>query len=108
MDNTVKEMEAIQKRIANKYSLNTTENETFERAIATYDYLQNEGVIFNTRNILDCFEEETAAPSTTLLKALCDYIVDTIAYYEPISINGRRYFNTNAENAAKDLRKGVK
>ena len=76
-------------RLANylkaKYELNSTQSEVLDRAIAHYDYLQNDGTIFtNTMDILECFTDNQIpiAPNKTTIYALCEYIIETIKFYD--------------------------
>ena len=76
-------------RLANylkiKYDLNSTQSEALEQAIAHYDYLQNDGTIFtNAMDILECFVDNQIpiAPNKATIYALCEYIIETIKFYD--------------------------
>ena len=74
-----------------KYELNSTQSEALDRAIAHYDYLQNNGTIFtSTMDILECFinlecyadNQMPIAPNKATIYALCEYIIETIRFYD--------------------------
>ena len=76
-------------RLANylkiKYDLNSTQSEALDQAIAHYDYLQNDGTIFaNAMDILECFADNQIpiAPNKATIYALCEYIIETIKFYD--------------------------
>lgn len=91
MDTVQIECNRLTSYLKAKYELNSTQSEALDRAIAHYDYLQNEGVIFtSTMDILECFinltcyadDQAPIAPNKTTIYALCEYIIETIKFYD--------------------------
>jgi len=91
MDTVQIECNRLTSYLKAKYKLNSTQSEALDRAIAHYDYLQNEGVIFtSTMDILECFinltcyadDQAPIAPNKTTIYALCEYIIETIKFYD--------------------------
>ena len=105
MDNVVKQCNQLQQKLIAKYNLEGEQKIAFERAIATYDYLQNEGVIFKCLDILECFkyDEEPIAPNMDTIFALCEYIIKTIQFYELVYSKSAFTIKTNADISAKEI-----
>ena len=103
MDEVVKVSQELQKKLIEKYELNKTQVEVLNRAIANYDYEQNEGDIFTDQFAimsLFCADEvdEATAPTGNCVFALCEYIIGTIDFY---NLDG--YSNSNADKVALDI-----
>jgi len=105
MDNVIKQCNQLQQKLIAKYNLEGEQKIAFERAIATYDYLQNEGVIFTCLDILECFkyDEEPIAPNMDTIFALCEYIIKTIQFYELVYSKSAFTIKTNADIRAKEI-----
>lgn len=92
--------------LKSKYNLDKEQGEALNRAIAKYDYFQNEGVVFTTiRDILECFapEDSLIAPNEETLHtlcALCEYIIGTIQFYE---LPGYTIIKSEADIRAKEI-----
>ena len=86
MDTVQIECNRLTNYLKTKYKLNPIQSEALEMAIAHYDYLQNDGTIFtNTMDILKCFLNSIKtpiAPNKATIYALCEYIIETIKFYD--------------------------
>lgn len=85
MDNIQIQCNRLSNTLKSKYKLDETQKIALDQAIAKYDYLQNDGIIFtNTLEIIECFtnNEKPIAPSKECIFALCDYIIETIRFYD--------------------------
>jgi len=114
MDKVIKDCTKIQKTLIDKYNLDYFQEETLNHAITQYDYEQNNGMIFTDQfAIMELFlsSEEPEpdeddiylisyrSPTLNCVFALCEYIIQTIKYYD---IGG---FNSNASEVAKSILK---
>lgn len=84
MDTVQMQSEQLANTLKSKYKLDKEQSEVLDYAIATYDYFQNEGVIFTKQtDILDCFMTEDCmiTPKQDTIYALCEYIIETIKFY---------------------------
>ena len=111
MDTVQIECDKLTKDLKAKYELNSTQSEALDRAIAHYDYLQNDGTIFtSTLDILECFinlecyadKLTPIAPNKNTIYALCEYIIETIKFYDLSTMK----IKSQADIRAMEIMKG--